>query len=49
MSTGSIASLPLGVAVDVSLARLFVTNEGEANVAVFALPRTDSIPATARR
>lgn len=38
MSTGSKASLPLGLAVDATLARLFVTNEGEANVAVFALP-----------
>jgi DNA-binding beta-propeller fold protein YncE len=38
LSTGSKASLPLGVAVDQTLARLFVTNEGDANVVVFALP-----------
>lgn len=37
-STGSKASLPLGVAVDSSLSRLFVSNEGEANVAVFSIP-----------
>jgi DNA-binding beta-propeller fold protein YncE len=38
MSTGSTASLPLGVAVDPSTSRLFVTNEGSADVAVFVLP-----------
>lgn len=39
ISTGSKSSLPLGVAVDSSLARLFVTNEGDQNVIVFALPQ----------
>ena len=38
LSMGSKAALPLGVAVDVARARLFVTNEGLANVAVFAIP-----------
>jgi DNA-binding beta-propeller fold protein YncE len=38
ISTGSQASLPLGVAVDPSAARLFVTNEGEADIAVFSIP-----------
>jgi DNA-binding beta-propeller fold protein YncE len=35
---GSKAALPLGVAVDAKLSRLFVTNEGLANVAVFSIP-----------
>lgn len=39
ISTGSKSSLPLGVAVDPTTARLFVTNEGAGNVAVFALPQ----------
>lgn len=38
VSTGSVSSLPLGVAVDASQARVFVTNEGEQDVAVFSLP-----------
>jgi DNA-binding beta-propeller fold protein YncE len=38
VNTGSKASLPLGVAVDSSESRLFVTNEGLADVAVFAIP-----------
>jgi hypothetical protein len=37
-STGSPDALPLGVAVDASAARLFVTNEGDDDVAVLALP-----------
>jgi DNA-binding beta-propeller fold protein YncE len=37
-STGSPDALPLGVAVDESAGRLFVTNEGDDDVAVFALP-----------
>ncbi len=37
-STGSPDALPLGVAVDASAAKLFVTNEGDDDVAVFALP-----------
>ena len=37
-STGSPDALPLGVAVDASAHRLFVTNEGDDDVAVFALP-----------
>ncbi|MBV8340120.1 MAG: hypothetical protein JO343_09255 [Candidatus Eremiobacteraeota bacterium] len=38
MSMGSKAALPLGVAVDHALSRLFVTNEGLANVHVFSIP-----------
>jgi DNA-binding beta-propeller fold protein YncE len=38
ISMGSISALPLGVAVDIKLSRLFVTNEGLANVAVFSIP-----------
>ena len=38
VNTGSSSSLPLGVAVDPSQSRVFVTNEGLSNVAVFALP-----------
>jgi hypothetical protein len=38
VSTGSKSSLPLGVAVDPAAARLFVTNEGEEDVAVFSIP-----------
>lgn len=48
VSTGSKASLPLGVAVDSLQSRLFVTNEGLANVAVFAIPslrRIANLPA----
>jgi sugar lactone lactonase YvrE len=37
-STGSPDALPLGVAVDETARRLFVTNEGDDDVAVFALP-----------
>jgi sugar lactone lactonase YvrE len=37
-STGSADALPLGVAVDESASRLFVTNEGDDDVAVFSLP-----------
>jgi hypothetical protein len=37
-STGSADALPLGVAVDESAGRLFVTNEGDDDVAVFTLP-----------
>jgi hypothetical protein len=37
-STGSPDALPLGVAVDESAGRLFVTNEGDDDVAVFTLP-----------
>ena len=36
--TGSPEALPLGVAVDERAGRLFVTNEGDDDVAVFALP-----------
>jgi DNA-binding beta-propeller fold protein YncE len=36
--TGSKDALPLGVAVDENTGRVFVTNEGDANVAVFSLP-----------
>ncbi len=39
VSTGSKAALPLGVAVDPSTSRLFVTNEGLSNVAVFSIPQ----------
>lgn len=39
LSTGSKAALPLGVVVDPSASRLFVTNEGLANVAVFTIPQ----------
>lgn len=48
IATGSQASLPLGVAVDPAAARLFVTNEGEANIAVFSIPdlrRIATLPA----
>lgn len=38
ISTGSPTSLPLGVAVDAPLHRLFVVNEGDADVVVFAVP-----------
>ena len=38
VSTGSKSALPLGVAVDPALSRLFVTNEGLADVAVFSIP-----------
>jgi len=38
ISTGSPTSLPLGVAVDPDLNRLFVTNEGDGNVIVYDLP-----------
>jgi DNA-binding beta-propeller fold protein YncE len=45
ISTGSISSLPLGAAVDASIARLFVTNEGAGDVIVFALPSMRRIAA----
>ena len=38
ISTGTASSLPLGIAVDESLSLLFVTNEGDGNVAVYSLP-----------
>jgi DNA-binding beta-propeller fold protein YncE len=38
ISTGSPNALPLGVAVDPDSRRLFVTNEGDDDVAVYALP-----------
>src|SRR5450432_4196930 len=38
ISTGTANALPLGVAVDPALSRVFVTNEGDDDVAVFALP-----------
>jgi len=38
ISTGSPNALPLGVAVDPDSKRLFVTNEGDDDVAVYALP-----------
>lgn len=38
ISMGSKSALPLGVAVDANTSRLFVTNEGLANVAVFSIP-----------
>jgi DNA-binding beta-propeller fold protein YncE len=38
ISMGSKAALPLGVVVDHELSRLFVTNEGLANVNVFSIP-----------
>ena len=37
-ATGSANALPLGVAVDAAAGRLFVTNEGDDDVAVYALP-----------
>ncbi len=41
--TGSQNALPLGVAVDPRARRLFVTNEGDATIAVFALPAVRQI------
>ena len=38
ISTGSKDALPIGAAVDARTGRLFVTNEGDANVIVYALP-----------
>jgi hypothetical protein len=38
IGTGSPDALPLGVAVDPAIDRLFVTNEGDDDVAVYALP-----------
>ena len=38
IGTGSKEALPIGAAVDPNAGRLFVTNEGDANVVVFALP-----------
>jgi len=38
VSTGTANALPLGVAVDPPLSRAFVTNEGDDDVAVYALP-----------
>ncbi|MBV8082475.1 MAG: SMP-30/gluconolactonase/LRE family protein [Candidatus Eremiobacteraeota bacterium] len=38
ISTGSKDALPIGVAVDEKAGRVFVTNEGDSNVAVFDLP-----------
>ena len=38
VSTGSPNALPLGVAVDSGVSRLFVTNEGDDDVAVYSLP-----------
>jgi len=38
ITTGSATSLPLGVALDAKAAHLFVTNEGDGNVAVFSVP-----------
>ncbi len=38
LNTGSKAALPLGLAVDSSVSRLFVTNEGLSNVAVYSIP-----------
>jgi hypothetical protein len=43
ISTGSKSSLPLGVAIDAAARRLFVTNEGDGNVAVFSLPEVRRI------
>lgn len=48
MSTGTANALPLGVAVDSSLNRLFVTNEGDGTLAVYSispLRRIASLPA----
>lgn len=44
-ATGTSNSLPLGVAVDEGLARLFVTNEGDGNVAVYSLPKLERVAA----
>ena len=38
LRTGSKDALPIGVAVDMTVGRLFVTNEGDANVIAYALP-----------
>ena len=38
VSTGSPNALPLGVAVDPAIDRLFVTNEGDDDVAVYSVP-----------
>ncbi|HME81803.1 MAG TPA: YncE family protein [Candidatus Eremiobacteraceae bacterium] len=38
IATGSKDALPIGVAVDPAAGRVFVTDEGDADVAVFALP-----------
>ena len=47
ISTGSKDALPIGAAVDSGTGRLFVTNEGDADVVVYALPsmhRVASLP-----
>jgi DNA-binding beta-propeller fold protein YncE len=41
--TGSTTALPLGVAIDPAASRLFVTDEGLADVAVFALPSFERV------
>jgi sugar lactone lactonase YvrE len=43
--TGSKDALPIGVAVDSHAGRLFVTNEGDSNVVVYALPSMRRISA----
>jgi YVTN family beta-propeller protein len=50
LSTGSANALPLGVAVDPGVDRLFVTNEGDDDVAVYSLPslRREATLATGR-
>jgi DNA-binding beta-propeller fold protein YncE len=45
ISTGSKDALPIGAAVDSRAGRLFVTNEGDANAIVFALPSMRRIAA----
>jgi len=41
--TGSTTALPLGVAIDPAASRLFVTDEGLADVAVFSLPALERV------
>lgn len=41
--TGTRNALPIGAAVDNAVGRLFVTNEGDANIAVFDLPSVKRI------
>lgn len=45
LATGTPNSLPLGVAVDGDAGRLFVTNEGDADVAVYSLPTLQRVAA----
>jgi len=45
ISTGTKDALPIGAAVDAATGRLFVTNEGDANVIVYALPAVRRVAA----